>query len=395
VRIGIVINNVESVYGMMSGGHRHAIFVAREWTMHELTFFACYDAVAPLRAAFPYARIVRMPSIEPRRRARIPALLSRMLLAPLRLRELRTCDVVLASSHYLADVIPACLARRGRGAVTIWHAVDAPLVRGGGRVVSTLMWASERCALVLARARLGGIVAGTRGTLDALRLPGRGQRATVTCNGVDHALAEAARAARPETLGYAAIFVGRLHPTKRVHDAIDAWVRVAARRPEARLALVGPADAGYLAELRARVARQGIAAHVDFLGEVDERAKFAALANARVFLFPSVEEGWGIVLAEAGAAGLPCVTYDLPVFREVFPAGRLAVPVDDVAALADAVLGLLADENAHGRLATAGRLQAARATWARAAEIELGLLAALGTAPSGGGILVGMTRGRR
>jgi glycosyltransferase involved in cell wall biosynthesis len=73
---------------------------------------------------------------------------------------------------------------------------------------------------------------------------------------------------------------------------------------------------------------------------------FAALRASRVFALSSRYEGFGMVLAEAMALGVPVVTSDCPSgpgdIVEAGRSGRL-VPVDDVDALADAVAPLLAD----------------------------------------------------
>jgi len=86
---------------------------------------------------------------------------------------------------------------------------------------------------------------------------------------------------------------------------------------------------------------------------------------ADVFLFPSVKEGFGLVVLEAMAAGLPVVASDIPVFREYLKHGRgaLLVPAHDAGALADAMLRLACDADLRSALAAAGPAVSGVYTW--------------------------------
>jgi glycosyltransferase involved in cell wall biosynthesis len=68
------------------------------------------------------------------------------------------------------------------------------------------------------------------------------------------------------------------------------------------------------------------------LGPVPHDELPVLVAAAEVFAFPSTEEGFGLAAMEALAAGVPLVTSDLPVFREVFgDAGRYAASPPELA----------------------------------------------------------------
>jgi glycosyltransferase involved in cell wall biosynthesis len=73
------------------------------------------------------------------------------------------------------------------------------------------------------------------------------------------------------------------------------------------------------------------------------------------------QEPLGRVLLEAAACGLPVVATDVGGTREIFPTeqdGAVLVPVDDDAAMAEAICGLLSDDEQQQRLGTAGRRRA-------------------------------------
>ena len=82
----------------------------------------------------------------------------------------------------------------------------------------------------------------------------------------------------------------------------------------------------------------------------------AALSAADIFVLPSCWEGWPLALAEAMAAGLPCVATDVPGTRDIIESGRtgLLVPSENPAALAQTVITLARDEALRQSFATAG-----------------------------------------
>jgi glycosyltransferase involved in cell wall biosynthesis len=124
--------------------------------------------------------------------------------------------------------------------------------------------------------------------------------------------------------------------------------------------------------------------HHDYRARVLERIRQLALDDALVlpgtvtdaelpswyhaadaFVFPSVKEGFGLVVLEAMAAGLPVIASDIPVFREYLEHGRgaLLVPAQDAGALAGAMLRLARDADLRSALAVAGPAITGAYTW--------------------------------
>jgi phosphatidylinositol alpha-mannosyltransferase len=91
-------------------------------------------------------------------------------------------------------------------------------------------------------------------------------------------------------------------------------------------------------------------------------------------------ESFGLVVAEGMASGCAVVASDLPAFRHVAGEAARLTPVGDVTALAEALVGVLADRSEADRLAQAGREQVAR--FDRAAVLE-GYLSAYRDARAG------------
>ena len=137
-------------------------------------------------------------------------------------------------------------------------------------------------------------------------------------------------------------------PRTGVGVLLRAWPEVRRRCPDARLLVVGPAGR--------RQHGEGRNDGVRFVGVVDERTKVRLVADADVLVAPHVGgESFGIVLAEAMAAGTPVVATALPAFRDVLADAGLLVPLERSGPLAEAVADLLTDEPLAARLSAAGR----------------------------------------
>jgi len=103
-----------------------------------------------------------------------------------------------------------------------------------------------------------------------------------------------------------ALFLSRIHPKKGLMDLVSAWAKV--RRTGWRLVIAGPDEAGYQSVVAAEVARQGLQESVEFIGSIDGQHKWRTLAAADLFVLPTLSENFGVVVAEALAAGVPVIT---------------------------------------------------------------------------------------
>jgi glycosyltransferase involved in cell wall biosynthesis len=152
---------------------------------------------------------------------------------------------------------------------------------------------------------------------DSDRLDGLNYIATVY-NGIDISLYPF-----QERAGEDLVFLGRIHPDKGVHLAIEV-----ARKSGRRLIIAGIVqDAAYF--------EQRIQPHVDgssvcFIGAVDVAGKNALFAQAYALLhLNTIPERFGLVLAEANAAGVPVIAMDLGSCREVISDGVTGILVSD------------------------------------------------------------------
>lgn len=170
--------------------------------------------------------------------------------------------------------------------------------------------------------------------------------------------------------------VAHLYPRKDVATLLRAIERLEAKAV-LRIVGIGPE----LARLRRLSCQLHLDGRVTFL----EHLSFAQLAqeyrNADVFCLPSRQEGFGIVLLEAMAAGLPIVASRAAAIPEVVPDGQCGLLVEpgDAAAFAAALDALLKDSGLRQSLGQAGRERAERYD---AAVVARKFLAAIGQAAS-------------
>ncbi|HEY6835417.1 MAG TPA: glycosyltransferase [Gaiellaceae bacterium] len=154
---------------------------------------------------------------------------------------------------------------------------------------------------------------------------------------------EIARAGEPTV-----VYLGQLHPIKRVGALLDAFERVRRELPEARLEVIG-APSRHGAELQAR-AGEGVV----FRGLIPEEEKAGALGRAHVFSLLSASEGLPVTVLESLACGTPVVISPGCGLPEVD--GVAGIVCDGSAgSAADGLLTILRDPELARRLGEAGR----------------------------------------
>jgi glycosyltransferase involved in cell wall biosynthesis len=164
------------------------------------------------------------------------------------------------------------------------------------------------------------------------------------------------------------LFLGTLEPRKNLGVLLDAYGSLLGRGVRVpRLVLAGRATPE-AAEWLERARRAPLAGHVEHRGYVATDDRATLYAGARLLVMPSLDEGFGLPVLEAMAAGVPVIASTRGSLPEV--AGDAAVLVDatDVPGLATAIERLVHDE-AHARdLASRGLARAASFSWTRTAE---------------------------
>lgn len=161
------------------------------------------------------------------------------------------------------------------------------------------------------------------------------------------------------------LWIGKLRRYKSPDHVIKAMVDVVKRVPPARLILaIRHDDFKYERELIELVEKLQLVDHVEFRFNVSEREKRHLLDSARVLVVPSVVEGFGIVVLEANASGVPVIASSgVPEGAVRDGMNGLRYPYGDIAALSADISEILQNDRLHARLSAAGRKFARGFAW--------------------------------
>ena len=187
--------------------------------------------------------------------------------------------------------------------------------------------------------------------------------AVVIPNGIDTSFFHGAQA-RKEWSGEKVLgFMGRFtEPRKGLDLLLQALPDILRIHPTVKLLIAGPGES--MEVMQAIPA--GLRSRVEFLGRIDERDKARFLKSLTLYIAPNTGgESFGIILAEAMAAGATIVSSDLPAFESVLSSGKHGRTFSNGnrADLAKTIIELLNDESERNRLRESAREGSKRFDW--------------------------------
>lgn len=192
---------------------------------------------------------------------------------------------------------------------------------------------------------------------------------SVVSPGVDHGRFHPSHGTRECGDDPIVLFVGEMHPRK----GADVFARAIPLLNDVRARFVFAGPSGPLEpEVRSIISDAGVQDRVDFRGQLSSEELPRVLAEAEIFVFPTVwgTEGFGMVAAEAMACGVPVVASRIAAIPEVVlddETGLLIEPGDPVD-LASKLRLLLGDPSRRRRLGRAGAKHVRQYRWDRLAE---------------------------
>jgi glycosyltransferase involved in cell wall biosynthesis len=163
-----------------------------------------------------------------------------------------------------------------------------------------------------------------------------------------------AAAVRPVPMWPTVLSVARMYPRKRLEDLLRAAVVLRRRIPGVRVRIVGEGPES--ARLRALHAALGLGETVALLGDISRQALAVEYVGADCFCLPTVQEGFGLVFAEAMAAGLAVVACRAAAVPEIVEDRRTGLLVNPRSPeeLAMALETLLKNPGLRAELGSAG-----------------------------------------
>ena len=266
-------------------------------------------------------------------------------------------DVVVDVQNGVPFLTPLLGARRVVNLVHHVHKEQWPVVVGE-RAAGVGWWLESRVApRVYRRSAYVAVSESTRAELAGLGVAA--DRTVVIHNGTDVVVdPDVERSPTPLIT-----VLGRLVPHKRVEFAIDALAALLPKFPDLRLDIVG--SGWWQPHLQEYAESLGVTAHVTFTGQVSEAEKHRLLAQSWVLAFPSVKEGWGLVVVEAGVHGTPTVAFrDAGGLKDSIREGETGLLCSGGSTeLTAAIERLLADGDLRARMGCAAQEWVSRFRW--------------------------------
>ena len=165
------------------------------------------------------------------------------------------------------------------------------------------------------------------------------------------------------------LFVGTVEPRKNLQTLVRAYAELL-RQSDFAPQLVIAGQKGWLVdEWLARVASSDLAGRVHFTGYVSEEELRALYASCRVFVYPSLYEGFGLPPLEAMACGAPVVASRIGSHEEVLGHAAQLFDAENATELAAVLARLLGDNGERQVLLEAGLRHAKEFTWERATHL--------------------------
>jgi glycosyltransferase involved in cell wall biosynthesis len=170
-------------------------------------------------------------------------------------------------------------------------------------------------------------------------------------------------------------FAGKVKYRKNVHGIVAAFIALKQRRPsEIKLIIAGDYGGEYHAAMLQALEEAGFAQDVFFVGYVSSEKLYALYKHAAGFVFPSINEGFGMPPVEAMSLGVPVLTSKISSMAEVAGDAALLVDPFNVAEISDAMEKILFDDAVRADLIGKGYERAKKFSWPLAASECLTLL---------------------
>ena len=285
-------------------------------------------------------------------------------------------DIIYPTSDFFFDLWPAIKIKKRSGGCAklvgiVHHLIPLPWRRSGSFLINLCLFLCQRSSFwLLSRFADLVLVADTgegrkiAAVLEKCGLPK--SQIGFFLNGVAYQEIERVLVGSPP---YEACMVGGLRPSKGIFDLPEIWRLVSQTFPQARLLVIGGGTSENELLLWKKLKQAGVDGLVDLAGVVPQDQLYSKMKSSQVFISPSHEEGWGIVLCEAMACGLPIVCYNLPAF-EIFKEGLTRVNLGDKTSFAMEIIRLLQNSFVRRELAKGARVEAQKFGWDKAADRE-------------------------
>ena len=170
------------------------------------------------------------------------------------------------------------------------------------------------------------------------------------------------------------LYLGTLQPRKNVSHLINAFARIKDRVDGAKLVICGNIDAHNSdPEIKKSITDNKLENDVILPGFITEQDKVAVFAQAHVFAFPSLYEGFGIPPLEAMSQEIPVLCSDIPSLKEIASTGALFFNVDSLDDFSEKLYDISMDGELRSELIRSGKQRVSFFSWEKSAQKMLAI----------------------
>jgi len=255
-------------------------------------------------------------------------------------------DIVYTTGDFLCNVLPAYLLKKRKGVLwvaCVYHINESPFHRTNNFFRSFVSFVMQRLSFIFIKRGVDILFLLNEEVKSYFVNMKCSARIEVTGAGLDVAQIKSWTEKEPDlSKEKRLVFFGRVNPTKGIFDLPEIFSTVLTEFPDYVLDIIGGTDTQTLEKLKKAFAAKGCLDKVNFYGFVKKKEDvYKILRQARVYVFPSYEEGWGISLFEAIMCGTLPVVYDLSVYKENFGNLLITAPKGNVHEFSKKVVDLL------------------------------------------------------
>ena len=288
---------------------------------------------------------------------------------------LKNIDVIYSSSDFFPDVVPSFLYKlfhkKTRWCQCVFHIYPDWRKRSGNKLKNFIGKYLQRFSLLLIRKADCIININSQVKKTLIKEGFDENKIIINPPGINFDYLDNIKLNEKK---YDASFLARLHYSKGIFDLVEIWEFVCKDIKDAKLAIIGGGGVELKKELEKKIKERGLKNNIDILGFLENNDAFSLMKSSKVFLFPSHEEGFGIVIAEAMACGVPVITWNLTVYDKLFENNIIKIKENDIARFSEKVIILLKDESKIEKLTSKAKKFVKKYDWNEIAKKELEIL---------------------
>lgn len=172
------------------------------------------------------------------------------------------------------------------------------------------------------------------------------------------------------------IFVGRLTIAKGIEDALRAFIIISKKYPKANFWIVGRGNEVYEKLLRLYVEKNKLVGCIIFFSFVSEKKKIELMEKAHILIHPSMKEGFGLTIPEAGSVGTPAVAYNVKGLQDIIrhDVSGILTKNNSPEALAEEIIHLYSNEAIYNKMCFQAERESRKYDWDQTARVFCNVL---------------------